>query len=227
MAKPKHAAQPLRPARGEGSSASVAERIDETARCIRELHRYSGLRFACEVGRLVLDRFFDGRLEQLRHRGPKDASLRKLARHPDLSLSASALYQAVGIFELLERHGGVHTCKHLGPSHLRPLIGLDEQTQARLLLRAERQRWTVEQVKRAAARAGRPRHKGGRPPLPTFVKTIHSLRRYVDRPEIYFAGANRAAELDDEERAELQRVVRAIRSRCDELDARLNADDEQ
>lgn len=101
------------------------------------------------------------------------------------------------------------------------MLGLPEQPQTRLLLRAERQRWTVRQVEREAARVLRPKNRRGRPPLPAFVKTIHSLRRFVAAPEVNFGDVDRADRLDPSKRAELREVVQALKARCDELEERL------
>lgn len=196
-------------------------RINETARTIRDLHRASALQFACDVGRIVLERFYAGDLDALRERAPKDVSLRKLAQHPDMPFGPSALFQAIGIFELLERHGGVRTCKHLGPSHVRLLLGLPEPLQGKLLRRAERQRWTVAELQQEAASARKPKGKGGRPPLPAFVKTIRALQRYVEQPERYFGDVDEAGRLREQDVEELCRVVRQLRAHCEALEARL------
>lgn len=107
MTKRPRASNPNPPTEQRVVRSASARVVDGTARRIRDLHRSAGLQFAYDVGRVVLERFYGGSLEQFRQRAPTDSSLRALARHPELGLSASALYQAIGIFELLERYGGV------------------------------------------------------------------------------------------------------------------------
>lgn len=78
--------------------------VDEVAHTIRNMHRTAALQFACEVGRLILDRFYGGDLSFLRRTGPKGVSFEKLARHPEFPMSAAALRQAVAVF-LIVREG--------------------------------------------------------------------------------------------------------------------------
>lgn len=202
-------------------SAPSADAIDQVAQAIRDLHRSSSLEFAHRVGSVVLEKLYGGDFELLRDRGPKDASLRKLAGHPDLPLSASGLYQAIAVFEILERLGGVYACKHLCRSHVRAVLALPEEAQERLLERAEAQQWTVDRLKTEAFCAARPTGAGGRPPLPAFVKSLHVLRRYVDRPDVYFTGLDSACALSDERVQELRRVMNALRAKLDEIEAHL------
>ncbi len=64
--------------------------------------------FAFSVGRLVIDGFYAGKLSAWRSRRGKDASFRKLASHPNLPMSAAALYRSTAIYELCQRVGVDH-----------------------------------------------------------------------------------------------------------------------
>jgi hypothetical protein len=85
--------------------------IDEVVRGIAAAQEKHGLALAVEVGSLIVDTFYGGDIAVLRDRGPKEASLRRLAEHPDLPMSPAALYRTVAIYELAERLGGVSTWK--------------------------------------------------------------------------------------------------------------------
>jgi len=213
--KPKHTGL----ASGEMSpSFAVNETaITSTANAIAELHRAAGLRFAVEVGRIVVERIYRGDLSKLRSKGPKDAPLRKLASHPALPLSASALYQAIGVYEVVERLGGLESCGSLGPSHIRAVLPVAQELQENLLRRAQKHGWTVLQLTEQARRKRRCASRGGRPSLPAFVKSIRAIRKYVDEPDVWFGDIERVAELSEQQRHELRNVAEAMRIRCEEF----------
>jgi hypothetical protein len=60
---------------------------------IRRLVRDASLEFALRVGAIIIHHFYEGESDAWRSRGPKTASFRKLAQHPQLPLSAGALYR--------------------------------------------------------------------------------------------------------------------------------------
>ena len=60
--------------RGADLPVVTDEVIKEVAYTIRDMHRAAGLQFACDVGRLILDRFYGGDVDLLRKTGPKCVS---------------------------------------------------------------------------------------------------------------------------------------------------------
>ena len=198
--------------------------ISDVARGIAELQRLRGLQLAWEVGHLIVEKFYGGNPMVLRERGPKDASLRRLAEHPDLPMSPSALFRSVAIYEVAERTGGVATWKHLGPSHVRTVLVLEPAHQHQLLRQAEDGRWTVqrleEEVRGSRGNSGR---SGGRPLLPRFQKAIHALAKFVDGDGEVFGDLDRIAELDADEAQQLHKTVMAVRTKCEELEAEIHA----
>jgi len=196
--------------------------IAEVAKKIRSMQYRAGLQLARDIGHLVLDKFYGGDIKRLRQkRGLKDVSLRRLARHPDLPMSASALCQAISIFEVLERCGSVYTWKHIGPCHVRVVVPLPSGAQQTLLQRAEECRWTVRQLEEQARAVKRPKRRG-RSRLPTFVKTIRSLRSCALGPPSAFGELERVHELNPQQVAELRTILAGLRKRCEELEQALS-----
>jgi len=203
--------------------------VDATADEITRLHRAHGLEFACAVGQLVVDRFYGGDVDAMRQRRRGCPSLRRLAEHPALPMSASSLHRAIAIFDVVERvESSVHW-SHLGPSHVRAVLPLPHERQVALLEAAEAGAWTVERLALAVreARADlenrtEARHRGGRPPLPRFVKTIRALSRLADADEALYGDLDRAAHLGREEREQLQTVLAKMKARCAELERALS-----
>jgi len=156
--------------------------IESTVARINRLARETTLKLAQEVGRIVVEEFYRGDLEVLRRRGAKDASLRKLAEHPSLSVSASDLHRSIGIYELCDRLG-VWDWQHLTKSHFRAVMGLPEKKQARILQNAEEKQLTVAQIEREAKKA-RKSDGRGRPPLPAFQKAINRFDKLVESGEL-------------------------------------------
>jgi hypothetical protein len=188
---------------------------------------------AVGIGRLVIERLYDGDLAAWRGRGPKQHSLRTLARSADISLSSSALYRSIALFELSERLGGVErwAAAGLGISHLRLVLGLAHDDQRRMLDLAASNAWTVAELERevvaARQRNPRPERRGGRPRLPRFVKSIHRLRKAAEESDEMFGDLDAAADMAPAQLRELRQALATIRARCDELDRQLGHVDAQ
>jgi hypothetical protein len=84
---------------------------------------YKAATLALAVGTLIIGTFYSGDLPAWRARGSKDCSFGKLARHPRLPMSPTALYRSVAIHELCERLG-VREWKVISSTHLRRVLKL-------------------------------------------------------------------------------------------------------
>lgn len=165
--------------RTERSVSDADRRVRLTVQRLQNLTRNASVQFAIEVGRVVVECLYGGDTSAWRERAHKDHTLRTLAASPELPISASALYRALSIYELdRETRGDVARAQHLGVSHVRAVLGLERAHQVQLLAAAEQGGWTVCRLEGEAARF-RPatRARGGRRPIPRYVKTIRQIHQ--------------------------------------------------
>jgi hypothetical protein len=179
---------------------------------IRQLSRAASMELALGIGEIVFNRVFAGDPELMRNKGPKHISFRRLALHPDVPVSASVLWRSVATYELCARLPAVKQSGHLGVSHIREVLALPAGPQERLLVRADKERWTVAQLIEHVKRE-RKGH-GGRPPKRQVLKVLDTLFRISVLPASTFADRNAIAKLDPDE---IMMGLEALR----ELDARL------
>lgn len=199
---------------------SVQE-VDIVVAHIKRLARRAGLEFALSVGSVIIHHFYDGDANAWRARGPKSASFRRLARHPELPLSPGSLYRCVALFELCDRLNAPSRWDHLGASHLRVVLGLPNGTQERLLAMANAQRWSVRALHTEALRAKSGRvNRGGRRAEPPMAKTLLSVKRSLQDSCSVIA---QIAELSDDDIKQSMRLVDEARSCLDGLFATLRA----
>jgi hypothetical protein len=201
-------------------------RIERTTLRIRDLIGGTHLQVALAIGRIVIEEVFDGDLTRWRQRGPKDPSLRQLAADPRLTISASALYRSLGIYELKVRLADHPMWERLTACHLRAVLGLPESEQSRLLDQATREAWTSQALEHAAA-ASRDNHKtskGGRPRKPPLIRAIESAERALVDEDTEVASPDALVELSSEQRGDLLRRLHLLRERCSTLASALNAE---
>lgn len=201
-------------------SDTVIEAVVQTLRAMQDA---ATLQFALAVGRLVTDRFFDGDIQKLRSHSPKDVSLRRLAEHPDLPFSASTLTRAVGVYELVDRLGGIENVKRLSYSHLRVVLGVPEKQQVRLLDKAAKDAWPVAQLEVEAQKHRREGRGGGRPPVPTFIKALHAWRRIAGGDGVLEVHEAVVEKLNSDDVAALRQAVVEMQRQLAILAARLEA----
>lgn len=197
--------------------------IESVVHALRAMQDAATLQFALAVGQLVTERFFDGDVQKLRSHGPKDVSLRRLAEHPDLPFSASTLTRAVGVYELVDRLGGIEAVKRLSYSHLRVVLGIPEKQQVRLLEKAAEQTWPVAQLEVEAQKHRRESRGGGRPPVPTFIKALQAWRRVAADDGAFDVDAAVVEKLKPDEVAAAREAVAEMQRQLAVLAARLEA----
>ncbi len=133
---------------------------------------------ALEVGQIIVQRAFKGDVDAMQQRGRKDVSFRKLASHPAVSMSASKLWTSCAVYELSLRWPALRECRHLRLAHLRSVLGLVPSDQRALLVRAEKERWSVSKLAERAA--SKRRGQGGRPPKPRIVRLLEGVKSLRD-----------------------------------------------
>ncbi len=191
--------------------------IDDVVRRLNDLVRLRGIELAVEMGRLVVDSFFGGDLDAYHSRGARDASLRKLAKHPKLGVSASTVHRAIETYAVQERMGNPDW-KNLGVTHIRAVLALADSDQERLLTQAEEKGWTAERVESEASKARKKIADGrGRKPLLRFDKSIRHLGKFFADPDDSFGDTERIDELEDEQALSLFKTVSDAKAKLDEL----------
>ena len=173
----RHSTSPL-------SSSNEDEAIELVVLRLNSICKAATFDFALAIGAAVIQHLFGGDLSQWRSRDPnKSVSLRKLARHPQLPMSPSALYRSIAIYELCERLE-IRRWRHVSTSHIRLVLSLPEHEQARLLRMAETNAWPVlrldEEIETTMGHEGEQRRsrRGGRKrgsPLAHAVKRVAKL----------------------------------------------------
>lgn len=200
--------------RARQSALATDDAVERTVAEIRHLTRTASLNLALEVGEIVFRRVFGGDMDSVRKHGPKHASFRQLALHPDLPMSATGLWRAVTMFELSQRMPQLKRCKHIGASHIHAVLGLPPRDQERLLTRAERQKLKASEVRAQAA--ARRKGAGGRPPKLEIVKALDQLRRVAVVPLSTFSDKSVLRRMGEEE-------VEVALTTIDEIEQRLAA----
>jgi hypothetical protein len=156
------------------------DQLGEAVKKLRQVTRESMLEYALRVGSLVIHYFYGGDIKSWRHRGPKTQSFRRLARHPELPMSASSLYRCVAIFELCDRLNVVSRWSRITVSHLRAVLPLDEDDQCRLMSAANSEQWTVQRLEQEARKLtsnGLRRGRLAAPELTRLGRSIEKLHR--------------------------------------------------
>lgn len=205
--------------------AHIGEKIDIVVAQLKRLMRMASLELALRVGAVIIHHFYDGDTDAWRSRGPKTASFRRLARHPELPLSAGSLYRCVALFELCERLNAPSRWERLGASHLRLVIGLPHDVQERLLKTANSERWTVKVLQQHALEERGSRSTfGGRRAEPVLTRSLRRVQRcleehssLVDQADLISAlDAQRCTTLIEDARRCLERLADNIsRKACD------------
>lgn len=209
----------------EEPDAKSDEVIEELAQELHQIVRDSLLIATRMVGKRILEVVFDGEIERMRERGVKDASLRKLAAHPRLETSATHLHQAVNIYHFTQQHPTLLHHEHLTTTHFRVVMPLPDEVRIDLLRRAARHGWSTARLENMA-RGAKKRHckgRGGRPRLPTFVKTVNALKRYARSPEQFFGGMDELNQLPLAKARKLREIIGELRTQLDVLDDSLES----
>lgn len=205
---------------GHRVARATDDPVERAVSEIRHLSRTASIELALGVGGIVFRHLFKGDLELVRRNGPKEASFRRLALHPELPMSATSLWRAVAIFELSTRVPLVTQSKHLGVTHVHAVLGLPGREQEQLLGTAERERWTPAAL-RAQAAARRGGHGGRRPKL-EILRVLDGLRRLATVPLETFGDRAAVARLSAEDIEVALVSLRELDERLIELRALLH-----
>ena len=197
------------------------EEIDIVVAHIKRLARTASLEFALRVGAVIIHHFYEGDTEAWRSRGPKTASFRQLAQHPELPLSAGSLYRCVALFELCDRLNAPARWEHLGASHLRIVLGLPPSAQEKILATANAKRWTVKVLQQVVLGEKWSRVTyGGRRADPPIAKSLKSVRKCLENHREAIA---RVKQLSPQDLEQSMSLLEEARSSLDLLSLSLHA----
>jgi hypothetical protein len=189
-------------------AGSTSVEIDSVAVAINEICRSATLDLAYRVGAVILDRLYGGNPEVWARDGTRRPSYRQLSARGDLLLSPSALCRAVSVYALCRRFDGRARWRNLSASHFQEAVPLQPLQQEALLDMANRERWTVTELRAEVARlrSVRPRQPAAR------------LVRLINRFTAALAAASRSATFPSADSKQLTDAIDALRHRL----ARLN-----
>jgi DNA-binding NarL/FixJ family response regulator len=195
---------------------------------LNALCKATTLNFALAVGGLIIRQFFGGDLRYWRSREQKhELSLRRLARHPHLPMSVSALYRSIAIYELCERLD-IKSYRHVSTSHIRLVLPLPAEEQTRLLQLTESNRWTVRRLDEEA-QAIRSRYpsssdhaRGGRNHHSPLRAALHLVRRCVDAVVSLASDETSEGEYSPEQVRDAVELLREAARACALLETRLS-----
>jgi len=183
--------------------------LDQVASKVSRLHHAHGLRFACELGRLLIDELFGGSSFDARRKLGTSTSLRELAARDDVPASLTTMSLSIRVteqFDLL----GQELSEQLTVSHHHELLRIRHlPTRRRLAGQAVTDGLSVRAL-RALVSEARPRAKGkrGRPARPPAVKLMDQLDRAIK------VDSTLLDDLDDDRRTmvreRLQRHIHAL-----------------
>lgn len=204
-----------------GAAALSTDPVARALADIRHLTRAATLQLALDVGEIVFHHIFDADAQRVRRRGPKDASFRRLALHPELPMSATNLWRAVAIYEMSLRLPALTENPRLGVSHARAVLGLAPRNQEKLIALAEAEGWSVARLAQEAAqrRTGR----GGRRRKTEIARVLDTLRRLTALPAAMVLDRSAVERLSDEDVEAGLETLREATKRLDTLQRTLRA----
>jgi len=165
---------------GEGSVDE--DLLDAAVAEINRIYVSKGLETARAIGNYVVEAFFGGDLESFDPRQKKHMTFRALAEREDLHVAYNTIWYSVAVLDQL-RLLPEDIAEALPLSHHKLLLPVaDAKMKADLAAKAVEDKLSsrefAEVVKAArASRSDKPR--GGRPPLPAFVKGFRRLQKAV------------------------------------------------
>jgi hypothetical protein len=133
---------------GNDAAANTAERVGPLVAELQVINRRRGFDRTLAVGELILREFFGGEPAAWREQSRKKAqSLRRLAARSDCPFRKSTLNEAVCVYVALLEQPGLRRSELITASHIASVLRLGPAERERLLEQAERERWSVRQLR--------------------------------------------------------------------------------
>lgn len=193
--------------------------IDEIIEDVKLEYLARVLEFHHQLGRRILDDFFDGDLAAFGDRGKKHVSYNKLTERleQELGLKRTAVWYAVRLVEQFQVLPDV-LASSLPMSHHRLLLHVPDGTlRLRLAEKAYEKGWSKRKLE-AEIKKKRKKDGRGRKPLPNFVKTVHAWNRaFTEATAFDGLDDDSIATLDETEVSKLYSDLASIKKKCTEL----------
>lgn len=133
---------------GSEPTVSPTERIAPLVAELQAINRRRGFDRTLAVGELILKEFFGGDPAAWREQSRKKAqSLRRLAARGDCPFRKSTLNEAVSVYVALLEQPNLRRSELITASHIASVLRLAAADRERLLEQAERERWSVRQLR--------------------------------------------------------------------------------
>ena len=199
----------------DGGKSLVAPRFDDDQMLERvvqepqEIQRGTGLERTLAEGRVVMSGFFadNPQLWKDRRRN-KNNSIRRLAERPDCPFCKSALNEAVGVYVAVVGLPCVRTFGHITANHIAATLVLTEQERSDVLERAERERWSVREIKQQVVTLRRTNgERRGRLTASDQERALTSLRSASSSLGPAVAQVTRLQHVGDSTRVALEPVI--------------------
>jgi hypothetical protein len=137
-------------------AGDAANAFDPLVAELQAISRRRGLERTLAVGELILREFFGGDSRAWREQSRKKAnSIRRLALRPDCPFRKSTLNEAVGVYVAVFEQPALQNAAHITASHIASVLRLPADERERLLEEAERERWSVRQLRSRVRSRGR------------------------------------------------------------------------
>ncbi|HTQ03515.1 MAG TPA: hypothetical protein VMI54_06645 [Polyangiaceae bacterium] len=133
---------------GTEPTSNTAERLGSLVAELQALNRRRGFDRTLAVGELILREFFGGDPAAWRDQSRKKAqSLRRLAARTDCPFRKSTLNEAVCVHVALLEQPNLRRSELITASHIASVLRLAAPERERLLEQAEKERWSVRQLR--------------------------------------------------------------------------------
>ena len=166
---------PQLPGAGELDEALVAR----AAADITRIYEVNGLRTYLEVGRYILDTFFDGDAHTFEERAGGHVSFRELARQPDMPFGHDHLSKSVRVVQLVERLPPTTASRLTMTHHVRLLSVRDPDKRLELAQQAAAEQWSTRELEEQVRKVVKPT-KQGRPRKPAVVKALARITKALE-----------------------------------------------
>ena len=192
--------------------------VDEVVAELKEIERTSGWRKVLSVAEIVVEKVFSGDAEASRDPRRRSNSLRTIAAHPACPFRKSRLAESVGLYLLHRDEPYIRECERLGPSHVAATLALSPRERHVLLRQADREAWSVRQLRAAVIQLRRKAgERRGRPAAPAAQRAETCLKNAIAALQQSSKILRAAATPTGEEQARLNRLVAEAGSVLDQL----------